>query len=171
VTGLAVPAAGAAALAAMGPEPAQLGIVVPDLERALAAHAGMGPWAVYTYDRDVVPTLECGGAPADFRFRVALNPGSLQLELIQPLDDRSPYARWLARGHSGVHHLGYLVDDVPATTAAMQAAGFAVLMSGSGHGADGTGAFSYYDTEAAVGYVMEAIRRPLQRREPEAVWP
>jgi hypothetical protein len=170
MTSVAVPS-GAAALQAMGRAPAQLGIVVPDLERALRAHAGMGPWSVYTYDRHVVPTLECGGTPADFRFRLALNPSTPQLEIIQPLDDDSPYARWLARGHSGVHHLGYLVDDVSATTTAMCAAGFTVIMSGSGHGADGTGAFAYYDTEAAVGYLMEAIRRPLERREPEAVWP
>jgi catechol 2,3-dioxygenase-like lactoylglutathione lyase family enzyme len=162
---------GTKVLDALGRDFDQVGIVVEDLDRALRAHEGMGPWSVYTYDRSVAPDLQAGGVPADFRFRLALNPGQPQLELIQPLDDRSPYAAWLAAAGSGIHHLGFLVEDVPATTEVLRAAGFELIMSGSGHGADGTGAFAYYDTAEAVGYVTEAIRRPATRREPEAILP
>jgi hypothetical protein len=40
-------------------------------------------------------------------------------------------------------------------------------MGGSGFGADGSGAFCYYDTTAAIGYLAEAIERPRVRRPAE----
>lgn len=149
----------------------QVGVVVADLDRALAAHTGLGPWSVWTYDRGAVPDLACGDEPADFAFRLALTPNDPQLELIQPLDERGPYARWLAEAGPGVHHLGFVVPDVADVTRRMRRAGFEVLLSGSGYGADGGGAFAYFDTVEAVGYVTEAIERPARRREPEAVHP
>lgn len=148
---------------------AQVGIVVANLDLALHRHAGMGPWSIWTYDRSFLPTLTCAGQPVDCRFRIALDSGDPQLELIEPLDHRSPYAGWLARNGSGIHHLGYLVDDIGMAIAAMQKAGFDLIMSGSGYGADGTGGFAYFDTVAALGYVTEAIERPVRRREPEAI--
>lgn len=160
-------AKGAVALRVLGEEIGQIGIVVPDLDVALEAHAAYGSFSIWTYDRSVVPGLHEAERPADYRFRIALNAQHPQIELIQPLDDRSTFARWLGAGHSGVHHLGYLVEDIAATTAAMEEAGFAVIAGGTGHGADGTGGFCYYDTIAAVGYITEAIERPARRRDPE----
>jgi len=149
----------------------QVGIVVPAIEAVLPAYEGMGPWSVYTYDRAFVPDLRAGDGASDFAMRLALNPDHPQLELIEPLDERSPYAIWMAAAGPGIHHLGYLVDDIEATTAAMNAAGFATLLSGSGYGIDGDGGFCYYDTVDAVGHVTEAIERPAQRREPDAILP
>lgn len=157
------------AFEALGGTFAQVGIVTPDIEGALRAHAAMGPWSVWTYDRDFVPDLQAEGRPGDFAMRLALNTSTPQLELIEPLDDRSPYAQWMARGGPGLHHLGFVVEDVHATTEAMRRAGFAVIASGSGYGLDGDGGFCYYDTVDAIGYVTEAIERPARRREPEVV--
>lgn len=154
--------------AILGTGVAQIGMVVADLEEAVAAHRAAGPWSIWTYDRSVVPTLRCAGGD-DFAFRIALNAGDPQLELIEPLDDRGPYAEALAEAGGALHHLGFLSTDVAATTVAMEAAGVSVLLSGSGHGADGTGAFTYYDTREALGYLTEAIERPSRRREPDAV--
>lgn len=159
-----------AAFRALGPV-RQVGIVVEDLERALDLHAAWGPWSIWTYDRSVMRLLECDDLPGDFAFRVALSAGEPQLELIQPLDDRSPYADWLAAGRPALHHLGYVVSDIEAATTAMAEAGFACPMRGRGYGADGTGGFSYFDTAAVLGYLTEAIERPGRRREPEATRP
>lgn len=147
----------------------QIGIAVDDLERSVAAHADLGPWVLYTYDLTTVAHLHVGGRPADFGIRVALNPGTPQIEIIQPLDDSSPYASWLEEnGTGGLHHLGFYVDDVESVTEAMERAGYPPIMGGAGFGADGSGAWCYYDTTEAVGYLAEAIQRPRQRRPPEA---
>jgi len=158
---------GAAVFDVLGRLVAQVGIVVADLEAAVAAHIAFGPWSVYTYDRSAVPGLHDADGPAEYCFRIAINEQNPQLELIEALDDRSIYADWWDRGNRGLHHLGFLVDDVSETTAAMRAAGFAVLAGGTGHGADGSGGFCYYDTLDAVGYLTESIERPRRRRQPD----
>jgi methylmalonyl-CoA/ethylmalonyl-CoA epimerase len=153
----------------LGLQVGQVGIVVADLERSLAFHADIGPWAIWTYDQTTVSRLQIGGEPAEFAIRVALNPHAPQVELIQPLDDHSPYASWLSEhGPGGLHHLGFYVDDADRVTKAMTSAGYPPVMGGAGFGADGSGAFCYYDTIAAVGYIVEAIERPQVRRPAEA---
>jgi hypothetical protein len=154
----------------LGVQVGQVGIVVDDLERALAAQTALGPWSIWTYDPTTVTRLHVAGEPAEFAIRIALNPHTPQVELIQPLDDRSPYASWLAaHDPGGVHHLGFYVEDADGVTRAMTGAGYPPLMGGAGFGADGSGVFCYSDTAAALGYIAEAIERPRVRRPPEAI--
>lgn len=149
----------------------QLGVVVDDIERAVAAHAVLGPWALYTYDRARVPGMHIRGRAADFSFRIALNPHRPQLELIQPLDDGNPYRTWLTEHGPGLHHLGFYVASVDAAIGTMEAAGFPTIMGGTGHGADGTGGYCYFDTVSTLGYIAEAIEVPVERHPPEATMP
>jgi methylmalonyl-CoA/ethylmalonyl-CoA epimerase len=153
---------------ALGPQFHQLGIVVPDVEAAAAAHRALGPWSVYTYDRSIVDNLCVAGEPADFTFRLAFNQRRPQLEFIEPVND-SPYAEWLQEHGPGLHHLGFFVEDFERATTLMRGAGLEPFMSGSGFGADGSGAYAYYDTVAEVGYFVEAIDVPTARRPPESV--
>lgn len=153
---------------ALGLHFGQLGVVVNDLEGTIASHAALGPWMLYTYDVSRVRHMHIGGKPADFSFRLALNPHTPQLEIIAPLDDQNPYAAWLGEYGPGLHHLGFYVDDLPTAEAAMEGEGFAPIMGGAGMGADGTGGWCYYDTVAAVGYIIEVIELPVERRPPEA---
>lgn len=155
-------------LDALGPQFHQLGIVVPDVEAAAAVHRVLGPWSVYTYDRTVVPGLCLGGKPADFTFRLAFNQRRPQLEFIQPVDD-SPYAEWLHKHGPGLHHLGFFVDDFGRVTNLMRSGAFEPFMSGTGFGADDSGAYAYYDTVDELGYFVEAIELPTARRPPESV--
>jgi methylmalonyl-CoA epimerase len=46
-----------------------------------------------------------------------MGSGDARIELIAPLDDDSPVARFLARRGSGVHHVAYSVTDIDATLA------------------------------------------------------
>jgi methylmalonyl-CoA epimerase len=43
-----------------------------------------------------------------------LDVGNGYLQLVEPLDDRSPIAEWLADHGEGLHHICFAVDDVPA---------------------------------------------------------
>jgi methylmalonyl-CoA/ethylmalonyl-CoA epimerase len=93
------------------------------------------------------------------------------IELIVPLHGPSIYHDFKERQGTGLHHLGYYVDDLAATTRRMAAAGYAMVQSGRATGQDGTGAYAYYDTYDELGYFLEAVVVPRVRRPPHRVWP
>ena len=53
--------------------------------------------------------------------------GSPLIELLEPLTDDSPLARFLARRGPGLHHVAYQVDDLPAALARLAAAGVRLI--------------------------------------------
>lgn len=168
------PGSSGAAEALVGLPVGQVGIVVRDLEAACRRYSalwGCGPWRLYTYGPEIVPFRRYRGAASQFSVRIALNPTSPQLELLQPLVGPSVYDDWLGRRGEGLHHLAVFVDDADAVVASMAAAGYGVLQEGRGYGAGGDGAFVYFDTEHDLGYLLEAVQVPSARRDPELVIP
>src|SRR3954462_5496784 len=90
-------------------ETMQLGIVVRNLDATMRRYAddyGIGPWDVHEFtDRDAKDFREYG-EPVERAWRLATTMvGQVQWELIQPLDDKSVYARFLAEKGEGVHHV------------------------------------------------------------------
>jgi len=60
--------------------------------------------------------------------RVAfLRCGETRIELIEPLSDESPVAKFLEKRGPGLHHLCLKSDDVRADDATLRAAGFQLL--------------------------------------------
>jgi len=49
------------------------------------------------------------------------------LELIKPLGDKSPVARFLAKTGGGLHHLSYAVEDIDAAVAQLETQGAKAL--------------------------------------------
>lgn len=107
-------------MSAAGPGPAppdgwsidHVGIAVPDLDAGAAPWRALGlPWA----EDEVVPQQ-------GVRVRV-LRAGDGLLELLAPLDDASPVARFLARRGPGLHHLAFRVGDVASELARLRAEG------------------------------------------------
>src|SRR5262245_40876523 len=91
-------------------ETMQIGIVVPDLDAAIVRFEtdyGIGPWQVHVFGPGEVKEWREHGRPvkggAKTRFAAAM-VGRVQWELIQPLDDMSIFARFLAEKGGGVHH-------------------------------------------------------------------
>lgn len=143
----------------------QVGVVVADLEAAVAAHSRMcgctsDDWRFDEFGRDSVEELTVRGAPAAFSMRLAFHGSAPELELIQPLAGPSIYAEWLAAGAGGLHHLAVAVTSLERATAAMERAGFATLQAGHGFAPAGRGGFAYFDTAAALGYFIEAVELP-----------
>jgi hypothetical protein len=161
-------------LTLLGGPPRQIAIVVEDLDRALPLYAGPGEegrFSIFTFGPESFGHYTAGGRPATARMRVGINGATPQIELIQPLGGGGLYEDHVARHGHGLHHVGYYVEAVPAAIRAMEAAGYPLLLEGGGHGADGDGAFAYFDTQDALGYVVEAITPPAVRGEPEATYP
>jgi len=160
---------GLAALAALRApgtaEVHQVGIVVADLDAAVAEHSRLcgctqEGWRLDTFGRESVQELTVRGEPAVFSMRLAFHGAAPELELIQPLDGPSIYAEWLAATGGGLHHLAVAVTSLAQATAAMERAGFPTLQAGHGFAPAGRGGFAYYDTAAALGYVLEAVELP-----------
>ena len=153
----------------------QIGIIVPDLRKALDLYSrafGLGPWIGFHFTPENVKDLTYRGRPANYTFELALTvDASPQVELIQVHGQDSLYQEWIDRHGYGVQHLGVRVDDARAVTEEMVAAGYEVIQSGHGYGAEGDGMFVYFDTLADLGIITECIEVPKVRRQPDFVWP
>ena len=153
----------------------QVAVVVRDLDAAMeryVTHLGVGPWDVYTYGPHRMQTMTFRGSNQTYVMRLALaQVGSIQYELIEPLEGPTTYQEFLAQRGEGLHHLGYYVDDIDTEIARMAALGYPLLQSGRGFGVDGDGAYAYFDSEAGLGCIVEAIMRPRQMPEPEYRFP
>jgi hypothetical protein len=76
--------------------------------------------------------------------------------LIQHLSGRSIYKEFLDKRGEGLHHLGFIVPDHEKVIADFTANGFPVIQSGRIGNNPGV-RFAYFDTEAAIGAIMESI--------------
>lgn len=153
----------------------QIGIVVPDLRKALELYSdtfGLGPWIGFHFTPETVKDFTYRGRPADYSIDIALTVDpSPQVELIQVHGETSLYHEWIETRGYGVQHLGVRVDDARAVTEEMIAAGYEVIQSGHGYGAEGDGAFAYFDTLTEYGIITECIQVPKRRRTPDFEWP
>jgi catechol 2,3-dioxygenase-like lactoylglutathione lyase family enzyme len=149
--------------------PFQIALVVRDLEQAverLDAVLGAGPWRGYVFDAGTVEGREYQGRAADWSVRLLLNDRRPQFELIEPLAGPNIYSDWLDERGEGFHHIAYAVASVAAATSEMAAAGHPVIQSGHSFGAERDGAFAYYGTVEALGFIVEAVEPPGRLPEP-----
>jgi len=97
------------------------------------------------------------GRPVEHNFKLALAySGDTQIELIQHLSGETCYKEHLERRGEGLHHLGFFLYDLEAYHRALDslgAGGYPILMSGR----FGITRYTYFDTEAAIGSIMEIV--------------
>ena len=82
--------------------------------------------------------------------------GNVQIELIQPIRGQSLHSEFLASNGPGVHHRGFLVDDLDEAASGGDTLGFPTLM----HGDFGRLRFCYLDTWNALGIYTELVEDP-----------
>ncbi|HLI01410.1 MAG TPA: VOC family protein [Acidimicrobiales bacterium] len=152
----------------------QVALVVEDLDVAVKLwheRLGIGPWTAWHLGPHVFSEMRYRGEPASFEFRHALCwQGDMQFELVQPLSGPSIFSDHLGRCGPGLQHIGKYVDDHPAAVEAIVADGFTPLQSARGFGADGDGAFAYFQAPG-LDVIVELISPPERRIEPEFVYP
>ena len=151
------------------PGPAQLpglyhlGWVVRDCAAAqdeLTARLGAGPFRSAGEESRFDGVL-VHGKPTSFALRIAFGAlGGVLLELLEPLDDRSPHAEFLASHGEGLHHLAFLVDDFDEQLAAVRGGGASppdLLIDGTGP--DNPVRWAYVDAGTVHGTVIELLER------------
>jgi methylmalonyl-CoA/ethylmalonyl-CoA epimerase len=154
-------------------ETMQISIVVRDLERTMRTYVeeyGIGPWEVYEFNPGTMTEMVGeGGAPTEYTFRIAVTMvGSVQWELVQPLDDNGVFAEFLATKGEGVHHVAVGGKGYRETLETMQAKGRRVLQGGIYNGVT----FSYVTTDEDLGVVTEIFDWPEGLvQQPDRVYP
>jgi hypothetical protein len=144
------------------PELFHIGWVVRDCaaaQRELGERLGAGPFvsmgAEARFDQALVH-----GQPVPFALRVAFGAlGGVLLELLEPLDDKSPHAEFLHARGEGLHHLAYLVPDFDAQLAAVRVARPEAELLIDGTGPGNPVRWVYVDGGAARGTVIELLER------------
>ena len=152
-------------------ETIQLAIVMRDLDAAMRTYVhdyGIGPWEVYGFDPGNVADMREDGKPVGRSWRLAIAyVGQVQWELIEPRDDESVYARFLAETGGGLHHVGVAVADFDETVAAQAERGNGVLLGGEYKGIR----FAYLDTVRDLGFVTEIFSgAPGADQQPDATY-
>jgi glyoxalase/bleomycin resistance protein/dioxygenase superfamily protein len=141
-------------------ETMQIGIVVRDLEAAIQRYVedhGIGPWERVEFHAGDAEALHEHGRPVERSWRLATAMvGSVQWELIEPLDEESDYARFLAEKGGGVHHIAVRPTNYDQALADVANKGDQPVLSGIfGPGIR----VAYLPTEDDLGVILEIFSR------------
>jgi methylmalonyl-CoA/ethylmalonyl-CoA epimerase len=147
------------------PELFHIGWVVRDCAAAqqeLGARLGAGPFVSAGNEARFDQAL-VHGKPTPFSLRIAFGVlGGVLLELLEPLDDQSPHAEFLATHGEGMHHLAYLVPDFDEQLAAIRGTRQEADLLIDGTGPGNPVRWLYLDGSAAHGTVIELLERTPQ---------
>ena len=150
-----------------------IGWVVRDCEAAqeqLSARLGAGPF-LSVGDEVRFDNVLVHGKPVPVVLKIAVGTlGGVLIELLQPLDDRSPHAEFLATRGEGIHHLAFLVPDLDVELAAARRANpeLSLLIDGTGPGNEFP--WVYLDGGNARGTVIELWERTPESEARSASW-
>jgi methylmalonyl-CoA/ethylmalonyl-CoA epimerase len=136
-------------------ETMQIGIVVRNLDAAIRRYIddyGIGPWEFFEFNPESAKDLREYGKPVRRSWRLAVAKiGHVQWELIEPLDDGSIYARFLAEKGEGVHHIAVAASNFDETLAIHTKRGNDAVLSGVFSGVK----VAYLPTERDLGVLIE----------------
>lgn len=152
----------------------QVAVVVRDLDASMKRYTeefGIGSWSVYTFSPDWI-RMTFWGQEQGYTMKLApAQLGDVTYELVESVQGPNTYEEFLEEHGEGLHHLGYFVDDIDAAIERMEKAGYPLLQSGRGFGANDDGAYAYFETEGALGHIIEAIEMPAEMPPPERTYP
>jgi methylmalonyl-CoA/ethylmalonyl-CoA epimerase len=108
----------------------QVGVVVKDLDKAVERllSLGIGPFTPMHIPDDAEQWFR--GKPLDAKFKISgAKLGEIMLELIQPLEGKSPHQEFLDSQGEGIQHIAFAVDDLDREVAKLTNQGVSVLLS------------------------------------------
>jgi methylmalonyl-CoA/ethylmalonyl-CoA epimerase len=141
-------------------ETMQIGIVVRDLETTMQRYVddyGIGPWDIVEFHPEDAPDLHEHGKRVGRSWCLASTMiGGVQWELIEPLDDESVYARFLAEKGESVHHIALAPSNFDEAVAAQAERGNELVLSGTFSGYR----LTYLATDRDLGVIAEIFSPP-----------
>ena len=124
-------------------------IAVNDLERAIK-------WYESTFDCEVEhrEVVEKDGVE-----EALLKVADSYVQLLTPVRDDSPVAKYLEKKGEGIHHVGYRVDDCAAALERVKAEGHKVIDEAPRPGSRGT-TVAFVHPKTALGTLIELVEEP-----------
>ena len=145
------------------PKLGQIGYVVTDLDKTMGYYKdtfGIGPWILLDARPD--PCIE-KGKEVHPRLRIAIAySGPVQIELIQVAEGESFHLSHVEESKGGVHHLGFMVQDITKRLDACHNAGIGILQRGTISDVAFTADYAYLDTVDEAGIILEFIQTRLR---------
>jgi methylmalonyl-CoA epimerase len=124
-------------------------IAVRDLESAIK-------WYEDTFDCEVEhrEVVEKDGVE-----EALLKVADSYVQLLTPVRDDSPVAKYLEKKGEGIHHIGYRVDDCGAALERVKAEGHQVIDDAPRPGSRGT-TVAFVHPKTALGTLIELVEEP-----------
>jgi methylmalonyl-CoA/ethylmalonyl-CoA epimerase len=139
-----------------------IGFIVENLDKAVEHFEllGIGPFESLkvTFVKREVLGKAFTGASANLKIRIA-QIGSVQLELIEPGEGKSPWREFLETKGEGVEHIGFFVEDIDKASDVMEKKGFKILRRGWFAGGGGN---AFIDAGRIGGVNVELIQWPKE---------
>lgn len=149
----------------------QICLVVKDLQKTIEHYwksLGMGPWKIFLFEEPLLREMTIKGKTEKYRMYVAIcQLENIYIEIIQPLEGETIYKEFLEKNGEGLHHLGFIVDNLDRGVEQFKANGFRILQGGRFQ----EGGFAYLDTQEDFGTILELIERSKPPNIPIRIWP
>ena len=144
------------------PDIGQIGIVVRDIESAQKIYSNL--FGVTEWEDIAIPSFverSYRGYQGDFSYKVALTKNvKPQWELIQPMVGKTVFDDDLGENGEGLHHLGFLVDNIDDRIEAAKELGITVTQSA--RRPEVKSKWAYLDTKSICGVTIEFIQKPYE---------
>jgi catechol 2,3-dioxygenase-like lactoylglutathione lyase family enzyme len=138
----------------------QIGIVVTDARRAIREYArllGIRSWHINHVDSANGIGQRFREADSDITVNATIawtEIAGIEIELIEPNDESSLYARYLRESGPGVHHIMFATDNYDADVSSLKEDGVPVMLSGELQATE----FQLFDSRATLGTIVELAR-------------
>jgi methylmalonyl-CoA epimerase len=128
-----------------------IGIAVHDIDAAIAWHEEV--FGATVEHREEVVT--------DGVYEALLNVAESYIQLLAPMHDESPVAKYLAKKGEGVHHIAYRVDNIEAAIASVLEQGYQMIDQTPRPGSRGT-TIAFVHPKSAFGTLIELVQDPTR---------
>jgi catechol 2,3-dioxygenase-like lactoylglutathione lyase family enzyme len=137
----------------------QVGLIVRDIEKTTMRYVDVlglaAPEIEVTAGYEITKTTY-RGQPSSATAKLAFfHLGQLTLELIQPDERPSVWRDFLERNGEGAHHIAFNVQDT--RRAVDRLAGSGIRVAQQGLYSDGSGMYTYMDSQAVLGTTVELL--------------
>ena len=153
----------------------QICVVTADFRRTMEGlvRTGIGPWRVYTFSPKTVQNMTFRGKPASYSMKLGLAwSGTMNWEIVQPLEGPNIYEEFLEAHGEGIHHVAFGCSAMPYQDRirSFEARGYKMIQSGLWLGQV---PYHYFDTEGDTTTTFEIFQAPdgYEFPEPEEWYP
>lgn len=137
----------------------QIAIVVKSVDETVRTYAdkyGIGPWSIFEFNPETVKNMIVDDKKMEHKMRIAgTYLGDIEIELIEPLDDKSIYAKFLKEHGEGLHHIAYQVKDYEKIMKFFKQKGITINQGGDWYGKH---IYTYLKSEPDLKHIAEIYK-------------